>query len=591
MGILSPLYGWAMLLLLPIVALYLLKPRSEHKLVSNTFLWQKTAHALNSERLDKKLIRHWLFYLQMATIIIATLLLMHPYLNRTAIKSDETVLIVDTSASMSTRADGQTRLEAVKVAAVELIKALEGNPVVTVYALNDVLEQAYHGESKDRAIDAIEAMEQTEMMMSEDLIRDVLSSYDTMASEYGIYVFTDHVLMADEGLQYYLATQGLNHVGIQNVTMRYGDDEALFRVTLKNALDSEIQGELLIYGDDALIKIIEVGLEGSESKILDLALDGRYQGVSFKWGLGDDYLLDNTYYVSLARNDVKRILISGDSNRFLEEAFMIFPNVEVYKSDDVEVNGDYDLYVYNGRLPKVLPEKGGLMIINPKEDRDYLSLGKRYTSGQLSFDSSDRLWRHVKPTFNVKEVMTIETPFGENIMTIDDMPVMLKGQLEGHQALVIGLDFMNTDFPIRVGFPVFVYNSVTYLIGDLTRGEVQGIVGHDLSIYASPSATERFLVDQAGDSVKLEEGYMLDLELNKSGFYCLEELDDHGSVERKWLSANVSRDELVNFKHVDSDNLNVITHDVLRHQSFKWPLALCLLVLLWIEWWVYYRGN
>lgn len=591
MGILSPLYGWALLFLLPIIGLYLLKPRSERKLVSNTFLWQKTAHAINSERLDKKLIRNSLFYLQIATVIIAALLLMHPYLNRTAIKSDETVLIVDTSASMSTRIDDQTRLENVKTAAVELVEALEGNPVVTVYALNDDLELAYRGESKDRAIEAIESVEQTEKMMTEDLIRDVLSSYDTMASEYGIYVFTDHVLIADEGLQYYLASHGVNRVGIQNVTMRHGDDEALFRVALKNALASETEGELLVYGDDALIKMMDVELEASELKTLDLALDETYQGVSFKWGLEDDYLLDNTYYVSLARNDVKRILISGDSNRFLEEVFMIFPNVEVYKSEDIEVEGDYDLYVYNGRLPEVLPKNGGLMIINPKEDRNYLSLGKRYASGQLSFDTSDSLWRHVNPNFNVKEVMTIERPIGKNVMSINDMPVMVKGQLEGHQALLIGLDFMNTDFPIRVGFPVFIYNSVTYLIGDLTRGEVQGTVGHDFSIYASPSATERFLVDQAGDKVKLEEDYMLDLELTKSGFYCLEELDDHGSIKRKWLSANVSRDELVNFEHRDSDSLNVITQDVLRHQSFKWPLALCLLVLLWIEWWVYYRGN
>ena len=70
---------------------------------------------------------------------------------------------------------------------------------------------------------------------------------------------------------------------------------------------------------------------------------------------------DNTYYHVVNENKVKKILLVTDENVFLEKAFGSIENTEVYKTNDVSNitdNDEYDLYVFDNKMPEVMPSKG-----------------------------------------------------------------------------------------------------------------------------------------------------------------------------------------------------------------------------------------
>ncbi|MBN2898675.1 MAG: BatA and WFA domain-containing protein [Clostridia bacterium] len=589
MGVLIPSYAWALALLAPIIALYLLRPRSERKTMPSTFLWEQTRHALDTERLDKRLLTNWLFYLQLVILVLGALLLMQPYFEGWQVASDETVIVIDNSASMATESGRVSRLENAKTKAADLMASLDGTPMMTVYALHDQLDLLYRGHDKVLAASKVQALEQSYGSSDFKALSDTISGYNTAETPYQVFVFSDHVLGEANDLQYALVDEGSNAMSIESVVHRSTDEEQ-FRISLKNHQSHLLTGELLVYGDGVLKKMLPLDIAPLSSETLSLSFPKESSMYRFEWQGDDDYTLDNTYYLAIESNANKKVILLGEENRFFEEALMALPNVSVYKSEMTDIDDNYDVYIYNGVQPDALPDTGAILLVNPKSSTSYCSVGKQYSGGQLTFDMSDELWHYVTPNFKVKQVTALEADLGKSVMSIDGMPVMIKGAIDHQRVVLVGMDFAETDFPIRIGFPVFLYNTITYLVGDLQRGEVQGTVGDAMTLYGVPRAQERYLIDEAGHRERLGDAYFLELKMAHMGFYCLEETDGDVTVSRRWLGVNVSREESIDFAAEEGTDLSVLSADVLGRTFLKWPLAVALLLLLFMEWWVYNRG-
>jgi len=590
MGVLNPLYSFLLLLTLPIVALYLLRPRSHKKVVVSTFLWKKALNANDVERLDKRLIKNWLFYLQLAIIIIGALLLMQPFMNQVQVTSDDLVIIIDTSASMSTQIDEATRLDVAKESAVALLKGLSGSPTLSVYSLDDTLTLRYKGHTVSKATQGIVAIQQTEKKDSAQAFEQFVKAYTLTENEGGIYVFTDHPYIVDSKVTYYLSTFGENTIGISSGSYRRGETEDYLQIGLENYSSQAISGELMLYGDDELIQIISVETEEQGGQLVKIATGKFASAYEVKWSGRDDYLLDNSYYIGIQPQKINRVLLAGQSNRFLEEALMILPNTEVYKTESLAIDEDYDLYVYNGVLADELPASGSYLIINPTRSTSYLSIGDVYERGILSFEEGDSIWHHVNTAFNVREVRSIESFIGKTLMSIDDQSVVVKGKIGNHPALVVGFDLLNSDFPVRVGFPVFMHNAASYLVGNLSQDIMAGTVGEPLMIHGNPKALTRYLLTTSGDKIKLDGAYELSVLMDKSGHYVVVENDEKGLVESRLLSMNISKAESENVLVDENGQRDIHRSESLGHYSLKPFIAAFMILLLLIEWWVYYRG-
>jgi len=116
MNFLEPLGLLGLTALVPIIALYFLKLKREQRVVPSTLLWKKVIDDMQVNSPFQRLKYSLLLLLQMLLIALLGFSLARPYLNFSGSAGSKTILLIDTSASMSTRDAGRdgtlTRLEA-----------------------------------------------------------------------------------------------------------------------------------------------------------------------------------------------------------------------------------------------------------------------------------------------------------------------------------------------------------------------------------------------------------------------------------------------------------------------------------------------
>ena len=102
--------------LAPVIALYFLKLKREHRVVPSTLLWKKVIDDLQVNSPFQRLKYSLLLLMQLLLIGLLGFAMARPYLSLTGYSGQKLVLLIDTSASMSTRDAGPngtlTRLEA-----------------------------------------------------------------------------------------------------------------------------------------------------------------------------------------------------------------------------------------------------------------------------------------------------------------------------------------------------------------------------------------------------------------------------------------------------------------------------------------------
>src|SRR3954469_19578952 len=116
MNFLEPLGLLGLTALVPVIALYFLKLKREHRVVPSTLLWKKVIDDMQVNSPFQRLKYSLLLFLQMLLIGLMGFALARPYLNFAGSAGSKTILMIDTSASMSTKDAGRggklTRLEA-----------------------------------------------------------------------------------------------------------------------------------------------------------------------------------------------------------------------------------------------------------------------------------------------------------------------------------------------------------------------------------------------------------------------------------------------------------------------------------------------
>jgi Ca-activated chloride channel family protein len=127
--------AFALAALLPIiVAMYLLKLRRTEQVVSSTYLWQRMVRDMEANAPWQRLRRNLLLVLQLLFLALLVVTLARPFTWAEGQAGQATILVFDTSASMSASDVAPTRLEAAKVRARQIADGLPEDARVTVIA-------------------------------------------------------------------------------------------------------------------------------------------------------------------------------------------------------------------------------------------------------------------------------------------------------------------------------------------------------------------------------------------------------------------------------------------------------------------------
>ncbi len=124
MTFLAPMQLLWLSLLVPLIALYVLKRRRQRRVIGSTLLWEQALRDMRAERPWKKLIPQVSLLLQILAIVVGSIALARPAGAGSVPSGAWVAVVVDTSASMAARQGNSTRFAHARDAALDIARSL-----------------------------------------------------------------------------------------------------------------------------------------------------------------------------------------------------------------------------------------------------------------------------------------------------------------------------------------------------------------------------------------------------------------------------------------------------------------------------------
>jgi hypothetical protein len=605
--------GLAFAATIPVVVLfYLLKRKRVVKLVSSTMLWQRFLSETQASAPFQKLRKNWLLILQIILLALGVFALSRPYFAAKAKPAELRVIILDASASMQATDESPSRFEKARAEALKWVDSLAGSDqmVILLAGANAEVKQSATSEkaSLRRALQACLCSDSPTRLlpalrMAESLVRDQKNAEvhlfsDGAAPELNDFESKDRPLP----LIYHRVGKGSNNLGITGLDARANPEDARQRAVYANignfstnSLETEV--ELLL--DDRLLERRPLTIPAGEAAPqVFLATQSRDGVFTVRLTAKDDLAVDNqASIVSLLPKPVKVLLVTR-GNRFLEKALRAAADMELAVAPNLTgAAAGFDFVVLDDVAPATWPQ-GNVLAIHVVNTNWLENVASVEGPPIVDWRTSHPLMRYAAfDNVQVKESYTAKTPsWAVSLADAPQASLILAGDL-GRQRLVwIGFDILESNWPLRVSFPIFIANAVEWLnpanaktsqllvkAGEpfrlgLDRSETSAQVtlpgGQTRLVPIDPNASEFVFGDTAKQGV-----YRLRIGTNDMVF-CVNLLDA--------AESNIKpRDELQLGKYTKIRATSMQRANMEVWRSF---VGLALLVLLG-EWWYYHRRT
>lgn len=590
---------WPLFLLLtipPVIMLYILKRKYKEEVISSSLLWKEVYKNTRANTPWEKFKKNIMLLLQIIIILSVILALMSPFINIGGKTYKNVIIVVDNTASMNTMYDDKlSRLEKGKLLAKEYLNSTREGTKAYIISYDGNSNLLLNGEFNKFNSESI--INNISKSYNTGDISDVLSFVkaigDGIGEEYEALIFTDKQTSISDinGKLVYLGNSGLN-ASIDNISHKVVDGKIKVIVNVTNNGNKEYEGDFSLYNGDKLLEVNKINLGVSESKTLSFELDS----------LSDDYLKgelsrkdilmeDNTYYHVINENKVKKVLLVTDENVFLEKAFGIIENTEVYKTNDpnnITENDEYDLYVFDNKMPEVMPKGGNILFINPSSNEFFnvLNGGEMGQAKAIKGTVSSYL---ENTQFTLSEYKIIETPYyGTNILTIDDNSIGFKGEVNDRKIAALSFDLHSTDFALKKEFPILIYELGEELISTGMVYKNNFTAGEKIVVKSSDFESEINVTYPNGEIKELKSGDELkgNLEL---GIYKINQNDNKESFSVNFPSLSESNTSIEEV----GENNNIVDGKSNLKSGFNMTRVFILLAILVVafEWIFYKKGN
>lgn len=590
---------WPLFLLLtipPVIMLYILKRKYKEEVISSSLLWKEVYKNTRANAPWEKFKKNIMLLLQIIIILSVILALMSPFISIGGKSYKNIIMVIDNTASMNTiYDDSNSRLEQGKTLAKEYLNSTkEGtNTYIISYdgTSNLLLNGDFNKSNASSIIDKISTSYGSGDIS--DVVSFVKAIGDGIGEEYEALIFTDkQVAISDiNGRIVYLGNSGLN-ASVDNVSHKFVDDKVKVIANVTNNGDSLYEGDFSLYNGEELVAVEGVTLQVGESKTLSFQLDSLNSDyLKGELSRKDILIEDNTYYHVVNENKVKKILLVTDENVFLEKAFGIIENTEVYKTNDVSNitdNDEYDLYVFDNKMPEVMPRKGSILFINPNSN-EFFNVLEGGEIGQATAVKGSVSSYLEDTQFTLSEYNIIETPYyGTNILTIDDNSIGFKGEINDRKIAALSFDLHSTDFALKKEFPILIYELGEELISTGMVYSNNFKAGEKIVVKSSDFESEINVTYPTGDIKGLKSGEEVNGEL-ALGIYKINQNDNNESFSVNFPTSSESDTSVETI----GENDNIVHGKSNLKSGFNLTPIFILLAMLVVafEWILYKKGN
>ncbi len=483
----APLALIGLLALPVIVAFYMLRLRRRDYPVGSTFLWQQLVRDVEANAPWQRLRFSWLLLLQLLIASVVVLAAARPFSAAQTDLAANVVLIVDTSASMATRADGEDRMEAARARAREVVGRLPQGGRVTVVAAADTADVLV-SETDDRAaalevIDTIGATQVPGDLTDAFALSSALAARDDDST---VVVVTDASgdVLPEVGVgapvivERVGATDANQAIAALSALRRAGGAQLDLFVAVTNPSGAEAVRRLEVHADGELVDARELRIPaGQRSEALISTVPAGATIVEARLAGADALATDDRAFAIVPAEETTRTLLVGDENAYLESALALLPRLELYAvgedgfADAVEeaeeAGTPYGLYVYDGVIPADRPDAPGLYL-DPPSDGPFGTVEGRVEGPVIDRpDPDDPILRFVDlSSVHIGRARDVTLADGMRVVvgTRADAPLVAVGEIDRQRVALMAFDLAESDLPLQIAFPLLMSNLVDHLL-------------------------------------------------------------------------------------------------------------------------------
>ena len=498
--------GWALanpagllwgLLVLPIIALHILRPRRVQARVSAIFLWQRVAKPVSAASPWQRLTPSWLLAAQLLTALLLAVLMARPVQLTDQLLAEHTIFVVDASASMQAGDGAPDRLDTARERASDLRRQVPiGGTASLIVAGADaraLLTNSTDADAFDEALGSIEAADGSAEFADAFALA---AGLDTGQTDSRVVFISDggidpaDLRAAPVGTRYESVGSSATNRGITQLSVEPAESGLLARLTVTH------------FGGPATAQTVRVDVDGVTAGSRTVELDaGDIVNVAIPVPVGnkieaflegEDLLsIDNRAVATVARRPAVDVLWVGPDDAFIDAALSASPGVTFTRASAVpaEIDPSIDAVIASGvRVPDEL-DLPLLAIATPGGARGIV-VGGRVENPFVTLIRSDiPLVQDLDfASVFVAEAQRVETPPGAVVVLGAEGAPLLVTIEEPAPTIYLSFDLDQSTLPLELAFPILIDRAIADLT-DLVTPPARLTVGADLPIDPRLEAT------------------------------------------------------------------------------------------------------
>ena len=633
MSWLTPLGFLGLLGVIALIIIYIIKPNFQNKVISSTYIWKKSLKYKKKKIPISKLRNLLLFLCQLLALTAAALILAQPYIaDEDGNKGEQTVLILDTSASMLTETAGITRFErAVGDINAYVDEAFENEKKVSIIVASDTSYFLAQNASVEAAVELKQSLmglldvENSPCTFGTPDIDGAIAlaeeiTASSLGAEVRLYTDTNYI---DKGKVTVVDVSDAAdwNAAVLDVRAKLVENQYVFEVDVAcYGADTDIRVYCDFYGvniDESTIEYdITARCSNDEVQTLVFSADAEladevvniysYNYVHVYVKELDSLSYDNSFYLYGGKRPVLNVqYYSALPNNFFSSALMVLRDklgtywdleIKEVKYDEVPETEGFDLYIFEHVMPSKIPDDGIVILANPDKlpSSSGIQLGGMMGSSDgseifLSPGDDHPIMKNISAERVSVSLFTQIKNYDDFIplMYVDNYPVVMVKDEPDAKVVVMSFSMNYSNFALTPDFPIFMNNIINHFAPQ-TLNEFVFDANEKIELNARGEMLE---VDGPDTSLELES-FPAELTLRNTGVYTLtqELLSGDPAVENFFVKIpaeesdiNHEVDTLKNpyfYQESDASNIDLVLY-----------FAIALVSLLFIEWWLKSREQ
>lgn len=630
---LTPIGFLGLIGLIILIIIYIIKPNYQQKVISSTFVWRLSLKYRKKRLPMSKLHNILLFLCQILILTICALLLARPVISSIKLGDEnEKVIIIDASASMLVSDGSSTRFEkAVDRAKDVAEQTLEQGGLVSVVLADADPKFVVQRVSEDQADELL-------VKLDELLI-------DGGKCTYGSANMDQAVVLAEEVLRYnseaqvhlYTATNYIekNGIVVEDMSGKNEWNAAILGVeaTLNENNHYEIAIDVGCFGKTEYLTVnckihdpngdsnvnippltrTEFFDPTEDRKTIVFTTDDMNGAVLYSFDylevyvdVADSFTDDNSFFLYGGKKQTIKIQYASSipNNYFsgivrsMRETMKNQWDIQFteLKADERAATEGFDLYIFEHRMPDVMPNDGVVLLVDPNKSPtgSGLNLGGLHSvdsSSTLASGANHELMQYVNPNrISIAKYRQIISSDGyQELAYYNGEPMILVKNEVDAKVIVWAFDLNYSNLCAMPDFSFMMYNLFNHFIP-------RTIVSNSFEIGETVELTARGteLTIKGGNlGEKTFEGTTGSVVVTAPDTYTVTQMPMQGNqpiIETFYVGIPNFESDIT--KDVDAlPIMNVDRNSEIDYQDLLFYFAIALVAFMFIEWWLQTKKN